>query len=313
MSSEILLESFAILTGLIGLVWSADRFVAGAASLAYNFGMSAMMIGLTIVSLGTSAPEILVAISASIGGSGELAIGNAVGSNIANIGLVLAITALIAPIPIAKRLFKMEAPFLIFVTTLAFFLLYDLELSRLDGIILLVLIPVFLWLVSRTGGADVEAEIERSNTSPAVMWFLISLIVLIISAQTLVWGAQGVARSFGISELVIGLTIVAVGTSLPELAASVASALKGHHDIALGNVIGSNIFNLLAVVSMPGIIAPLALEPSALNRDVVIMALFTLILVAWCAISLKAKRSRIGRSFGIAALCCYIGYYFLLV
>ena len=313
MSSEILFESLAIIGGLIGLVWSADRFVAGAASLAFNFGMSAMMIGLTIVSIGTSAPEILVAISASLSGSGALAIGNAVGSNIANIGLVLAITALIAPIPIAKRIFNMEAPFLIAVTALTIFLLYDLELSRLDGVILLVLIPVFLWLVSRTDGVQDDGDIERTSTAKAVAWFILSLIVLVASAQILVWGAQGVARSFGISELIIGLTIVAVGTSLPELAASVASALKGHHDIALGNVIGSNIFNLLAVISVPGLIAPLAIEPSALSRDLMMMTALTLGLVAWCAVALKGKRKRVGRSFGIAALSCYIGYYFLLI
>lgn len=313
MSSPLLLQSLAIFIGLAGLVWSADRFVAGAASLASNLGMSAMMIGLTIVSLGTSAPEIIVAFSASVQGSGELAIGNALGSNIANVGMVLAITALVAPIPIAKKLFKMEAPFLIFVTVLVGILIIDGNLNLTDSLVLVLLIPLFLWLVSRSNVSPSDETIEETSTTKALAIFFVSLAALIVSAQLLVWGAQGVAREFGVSELVIGLTIVAVGTSLPELAASIASALKGHHDIALGNVIGSNIFNLLAVASVPGLFGTLELDQQVITRDYGLMAALTLLLVVWAGHALSRRRKRIGRSFGIVALSCYIAYYFFLI
>ena len=313
MSTEIIYQTLAILLGFAGLIWSADRFVASSASIAKNLGMSTMTIGLTIVSLGTSAPEVLVALSASLDNSGSLAMGNALGSNVANIALVLAITAIVAPIPIAKQLFKMEAPFLVGVTALLGLFIYNGELSRLEGLILLLLIPVFLWLVSRTQTSLEQEEIESSEGFKTFIWFVVSLAILIGSANTLVWGAKGVALTLGVSELVIGLTIVAVGTSLPELAASVASALKGHHDIALGNIIGSNIFNIIAVASIPGVVGPLVIDADILSRDYYVMAGLTALLVIACALTLKRSGSKLGRSFGAVMLSCFCAYYYFLI
>ncbi|MEQ3695815.1 MAG: calcium/sodium antiporter [Pseudomonadales bacterium] len=313
MSTEIIYQTLAIPLGFAGLIWSADRFVASSASIAKNLGMSTMTIGLTIVSLGTSAPEVLVALSASLDNSGSLAMGNALGSNVANIALVLAITAIVAPIPIAKQLFKMEAPFLVGVTALLGLFIYNGELSRLEGLILLLLIPVFLWLVSRTQTSLEQEEIESSEGFKTFIWFVVSLVILIGSANTLVWGAKGVALTLGVSELVIGLTIVAVGTSLPELAASVASALKGHHDIALGNIIGSNIFNIIAVASIPGVVGPLVIDADILSRDYYVMAGLTALLVIACALTLKRSGSKLGRSFGAVMLSCFCAYYYFLV
>lgn len=313
MSTEIIYQILAILIGFAGLIWSADRFVASSASIAKNLGMSTMTIGLTIVSLGTSAPEVLVALSASLNDSGSLAMGNALGSNVANIALVLAITAIVAPIPIAKQLFKMEAPFLVGVTALLGLFIFNGELSRLEGLILLLLIPVFLWLVSRTQTEIEQEDIERSEGFKTFAWFIVSLAILIGSANTLVWGAKGVALTLGVSELVIGLTIVAIGTSLPELAASVASALKGHHDIALGNIIGSNIFNIIAVASIPGVVGPLAIDADILSRDYYVMAGLTALLVIACALTLKRRGSKLGRSFGVVMLSSFCAYYYFLV
>ncbi|WP_298634645.1 calcium/sodium antiporter [uncultured Umboniibacter sp.] len=313
MPTEIVYQTLAILLGFSGLIWSADRFVASSASIAKNLGMSTMTIGLTIVSLGTSAPEVLVALSASLDNSGSLAMGNALGSNVANIALVLAITAIVAPIPIAKQLFKMEAPFLVGVTALLGLFIFNGELSPLEGLILLLLIPVFLWLVSRTQADLEQEEIEGSEGLKTFLWFVVSLAILIGSANTLVWGAKGVALTLGVSELVIGLTIVAIGTSLPELAASVASALKGHHDIALGNIIGSNIFNIIAVASIPGVVGPLVIEADILSRDYYVMAGLTALLVIACALTLKRTHSKLGRSFGVVMLSCFCAYYYFLV
>lgn len=313
MTTEIIYQTLAILLGFAGLIWSADRFVASSASIAKNLGMSTMTIGLTIVSLGTSAPEVLVALSASLDNSGSLAMGNALGSNVANIALVLAITAIVAPIPIAKQLFKMEVPFLVGVTVLLGLFIFNGELSRLEGLILLLLIPVFLWLVSRTQTNLEQEEIESSEGVKTFIWFIVSLAILIGSANTLVWGAKGVALTLGVSELVIGLTIVAVGTSLPELAASVASAIKGHHDIALGNIIGSNIFNIIAVASIPGVVGPLVIDANILSRDYYVMAGLTALLVIACALTLKRSGSKLGRSFGAVMLSCFCAYYYFLV
>ncbi len=313
MSSPIFLPILAILAGFAGLIWSADRFVAGAASFAQNLGMSTLMIGLTIVSLGTSAPEVLVAINASIEGSGQLAMGNAIGSNLANIGLVLAVTALIAPIPITRDIFKMEIPFLIALTALLGLLIFNGVLTFVDSIVLILCIPLFLWLVAKTNTHSQEDDIEEFSNAKAFVLFLGGLLLLIISSDVLVWGAKGIAESLGVSELIIGLTIVAVGTSLPELAASIASVIKGHHDIALGNVIGSNIFNIMAVASVPGLFAPLAISSEMMYRDYLSMAALTLLLIALCAISLKRQTPKLGRSVGVLLLTLYLAYYYLLM
>lgn len=309
----------AVIAGLVILVWSADRFVLGAAASARNLGMSPLLIGMTIVSLGTSAPEIFVSATASLSGSGTLAIGNALGSNIANVGLVLGITALIAPLPIQSRMLKKEIPILLLVTVIAGLVIQDLNISFWDAIVMLICLAITLfWLFNESseqeiGGLDEEeAEaIAHMSTGKSLFWLAIGLIALMFSSKILVWGAVEIARTYGISELVIGLTIIAIGTSLPELAASVASALKGHHDIAIGNVVGSNIFNLLAVMPIPGLVATTYVEQEVLYRDYGTMLGITLVLIGF--IYLFRQKGRVGRSAGSLLLLGYVSYLGLLL
>ncbi len=323
--SELWLAWLAILAGFGGLIWSADRFVGGSAAIASNFGISRLIVGLTIVSLGTSAPEIVVSISASLKGSGELAVGNALGSNLANIGLVLAITALIAPMPIQKHLLTQEIPILLLVTALAGFILFDAKLVAIEGAVLLASLIPLLYFMIRTkqnnpSEEEEDSEIPDMSSGVATLWFVIGLTALIASSEALVWGAQIVATSFGVSPLIIGLTVIAVGTSLPELAASVMSALKGHHDMALGNIIGSNIFNILAVMSLPGLIHPPQMDASVFNRDFLAMGGVTLLLSGAIAVDYWLRNrqaqgngtARLGRRIGLLLLASYIGYYYLL-
>lgn len=330
--------SLAIFIGLIGLIWSADQFVAGSAAIAKNHGMAPIMIGLTIVALGTSAPEIIVSISASLSNAGELAVGNAIGSNLANIGMVLGITALIAPIPIAKNITRREMPLLILSTIAASYCLYDLKLDWVDGILLLAALCIIFTLLvtskSHQPDAEHEADVEHIPSlteRKAWLLFAIGLSFLIISSQLLVWGAKIVAIELGVSELIIGLTVVAVGTSLPELAATVASALKGHHDIALGNIIGSNLFNLLGVMAMPALIGGTELNEAVFNRDYFAMTAITLLLALivylhpwWERLAAIVKpnvqrrsysikhHSKLGRVAGVLILSFYAGYYYWL-
>ena len=312
----------AILTGFIGLIWSADRFVEGAAALAKNLGMSPIMIGLTIVAIGTSAPEIIVSISAAMNDSGALAVGNALGSNLANIGLVLGITAFITPIPISTQVLRRGLPALILVTVAASYCLIDHSLSRLDGVLLLLaLVLIFTYLVKdKAHQPNIELEVDTESIHDmsflrAWLLFLLGLVLLIATSQLLVWGAKEVATALGISELVIGLTVVAVGTSLPELAATVASAIKGHHDMAIGNILGSNLFNLLAVMAIPGIIAPIELSPEVFYRDYLAMTGLTLLLAVMLYLHRilwnRASHS-IGRFEGSLLLLGYAAYYYFL-
>jgi len=279
----------ALVSGLLLLVWSADRFVLGSAATARNLGIAPIIIGMTIMGFGTSAPEMLVAAIAAWNNNPGLAIGNAVGSNIANIALVLGVAAIVAPMSVDSNVLRREFPVLIFVILLAFGLMFDGELSRLDGIILLVTLGgVIFWMISlglktRTQTDRLQTELTDEIPSglsmkAAIIWIIVGLIVLVLSSHMLVWGATGIAKSFGISDLVIGLTIVAIGTSLPELAASVAGALKGEHEIALGNVIGSNIFNTLAVLGLVGVIRPNEFVPDVLQRDFPVMIGLTALL-----------------------------------
>ncbi|MFT7108674.1 MAG: cation:H+ antiporter [Psychrobacter glaciei] len=315
-----LLASFAILAGLIILVWSADKFVLGAAATAKQLGMSPLLIGMTIVSLGTSAPEIFVSATASLQGSGVLAIGNAIGSNIANMGLVLGITALIAPLPIQSKMLKKEIPILFVVTLIAGLALVNLNIDLMDSILMFICLAITIaWLFRGTKdqqgivGMDAEEaeELNSMSRGKAIFWLVVGLIALMFSAQILVWGAVEVARNFGISELIIGLTIIAIGTSLPELAASVASALKGHHDIAIGNVVGSNIFNLLAVMPIPGLIATTEVTPEVLYRDYGTMLLITLFLIGF--VYMFRADGRVGRRAGSLLLLGYFSYLGLLM
>lgn len=308
----------ALIIGLIILVWSADRFVLGAAATARIMGISPLVIGLTIVSLGTSAPEIFVSIMAAFDGSGGLAVGNAIGSNIANIGLVLGVTALVAAIPIQKKLIKKEIPLLLLVTIIAGLVLADLTLDFVDAIILAITLIVAIYLLfqqtSDSGEAVIDKDdqdaIESMPTKSAIFWLVVGLSALVISSKMLVWGATEIAHFYEISDLIIGLTIVAIGTSLPELAASVTSALRGHHDIAIGNIIGSNIFNLLAVLPIPGLIAPLVIDSEVMTRDYAMMLGLTISLIV--IIALSYRRGVIPRFTGILLLASYAAYMGLL-
>ena len=306
----------AIITGLVLLVWSADRFVIGAAATARNFGMSPMLIGLTIVSFGTSAPEILVSYMASINDAGELAVGNALGSNIANIALVLGITAIIAPLPVKSGVLRKELPLLLAVTVFAGMLLLDLQLTIVDSAVLLSMLALSLYLFQRfqrnaspEESASEEEELPELKTGNAIFWLLLGLVILAGSSRLLVWGATEVALALGVSELIIGLTIVAIGTSLPELAASITSALKGHHDIAIGNVIGSNIFNLGAVMSIPGFFGTIEFSSDVFYRDYLVMLFVSLLLLAFC---FMRKPAVVKRLEGTLLLGIYGAYMFVL-
>jgi cation:H+ antiporter len=259
-----------------------------------------------------------VSTMAALDGAGGLAVGNAIGSNIANIALVLGVTALVAAIPIQKKLIKKEIPLLLLVTIIAGLVLADLALDLFDAMILIVALVVAVYLLfqqsSDSGEAiideDEQAEIDAMPAKKAIFWLVIGLTALLISSKMLVWGATSIAQAFGISDLVIGLTIVAIGTSLPELAASVGSALKGHHDIAIGNIIGSNIFNLLAVLPIPGLIAPLVIDSAVIERDYMTMLGLTIGLVL--IIGLSFRRGTIPRFTGIILLAAYAAYMVLL-
>ena len=319
-----LLAAAAILVGFIVLIWSADLFVAGAASIAENMGMSPIIIGLTIVSLGTSAPEILVSLTAAMSDAGDLAIGNAIGSNIANIGLVLGITVLVAPMMVHESCMKKEMPVLLLVTFGAGMLLIDDELSNLDAGLMMGTLALIIVYMVRSQQQDAvlleEAEEEylhHLNPMRAWLTFALGLALLIASSRILVWGAVTIAETVGVSELVIGLTIVAIGTSLPELAATIASALRGHTEIALGNVIGSNLFNLLAVMAIPGIVGPESLESAVITRDYPTMTFLTVFLALAIFISRKRSASQqchsyVGRTVGMLLVSFYAGYYYWL-
>jgi cation:H+ antiporter len=319
-----LIAAIAILVGFVMLIWSADLFVAGAASIADNLGLSPTIIGLTIVSMGTSAPEVLVSITAAVSGAGELAIGNALGSNIANVGLVLGVTVLVVPLFVHSSCMRQELPTLLLVTLAVALLLLDNELSRLDGCLMLGALSFILIQMIRSQSKDStlleEADEEPlPHLKPARAWitFLVGLLLLIASSRLLVWGAADVAGELGVSKMVIGLTVVAVGTSLPELAATIASALRGHAEIALGNVIGSNLFNLLAVMAIPGVVAPELLEPGVMTRDYPAMAIAMLLLALGIYVGRRRSaapvgHAYIGRSIGFLLVSLYATYYYWL-
>ena len=316
-----LLDCTAIIAGFILLIWSADRFIIGAAATARNFDVPPLIIGLTIVGFGTSAPEMMVAGFAAYDGSPAMAIGNALGSNIANITLVLGVAALIAPLDVHSRIVKKELPILLVVTLMALALLRDGTLSQLDGFILLSLLVLMMWWITRQGirnqseDALTDEYIEelpgKMSTSHALFWLVAGLVLLTISSKILVWGAVNVATELGVSELVIGLTIIAIGTSLPELAASITGALKNEHDIAIGNVIGSNLFNTLGVLAIPGLIAPSTLAEGILERDMPVVLILTIMLFVM-AYGFRAE-GRINRLEGGLLLSAFIAYQLLLL
>jgi len=319
-----LLPILGLLIGVLGLLWGADRFVEGSAGAARNFGISPLIIGLTVVSIGTSAPEVLVSINAALSNAAELAVGNALGSNMANIGLVLGATLLIAPTPVQKHLLTQEGAVLLVITAIAGFCLYDGYLGRIESAILAGLIFPLVYIAIRYKKTHVSPEevaigedIPDITMGAAALWFIVGLAVLLASAEVTVWSAKTIAQSLGISELIIGLTVVAIGTSLPELAASVVSAMRGHHDIAIGNVFGSNLFNLMLVMPAAGIISPMMISPMVFNRDFASLAIMTLLLIAMVALALnKARRNGLpavlSRYLGAILVAGYIGYYVVL-
>jgi len=315
------LAFFSVAFGLALLVWSADRFIEGSAATARYFGMPPLLVGMVVIGFGTSAPEMVVsAISAAQGNPG-IALGNAYGSNIANIALILGLTALISPIAVHSQVLRKELPILAGVTILAGWQLWDGEITRVDALVLLgVFAGLMAWTI-RQGmrtqddalGAEMEQEL-KVHTMPlnrAIAWLAIGLILLVASSRILVWGAVEIAHGFGVSDLIIGLTIVAVGTSLPELASSIIAARKGEHDIALGNILGSNLFNTLAVVGIAGAIHPMTVGPEVFTRDIMVMAALTASLFV-IGYGFRGP-GRINRIEGAALLSCYVGYTVYLV
>ncbi|MCH7821161.1 MAG: calcium/sodium antiporter [Proteobacteria bacterium] len=309
-------NALLVISGLVLLIAGADRFVHGAAAAARNMGIAPLLIGLTVVAFATSSPEILVSVVASLQGEPGLAIGNAIGSNIVNIGLVLGCVAIIRPIKLQSATLRREMPALLAVTLLTVSLFLDSYLSRVDGLVMLTgLVIVMIWLVRlgmRSAPSDpikkeYEAEIPKDVSMPmAIFWLLFGLGTLLIGAYLLVDGAIAVAQFFGVSEVVIGILLVAFGTSLPELAVSLISALKGEYGLAIGNIVGSNIFNLLAVIGVAATISPFALPPSVLSLHIFVMVAFTLVLFAM-TYDYDGK-SEVSRIEGVALLIAFIAY-----
>ena len=313
----------AVILGFIILIWSADQFVDGAASLAQHWGISPLIIGMLIIGLGTSAPEMLVAASAALQGNAEMGIGNAIGSNITNITLVLGATAMLVALPIHSGIIKKELPLVLVAGLLSWYLLSDGEFSRLDGAILLFgLFATIAWMMytaKKTSNAHDPLLEEGADELPSEMpfkksmiWMLSGFLLLMFSSKLLVWGASNIAIELGISDLVIGLTIVAIGTSLPELAATISSARKGETDLAIGNIVGSNLFNTLGVLAIPGLIAPSIVSEPVLTRDMPIMIGITVLLIIFGIGCYKAARNRIIFWNGAVFLALFFAYQGLL-
>ena len=311
------LAVLAVLGGFALLIWSADRFVEGAAATAKHAGMPSLLIGMVIVGFGTSSPEMVVSAMAALDGNPELALGNALGSNIANIGLILGVTALIAPIAVHSKIVRRELPLLLMVSLLAGVILWDHAITRLESLLLLggffglIGWTVFTGLRHREDALAAEIAIEmEARTMPlarALFWLVVGMVLLVVSSRFLIWGAVTVAQALGISDFVIGLTIVALGTSLPELAASVIAARKGEHDIAIGNVVGSSMFNLLAVIGIAGMIAPMSsIAAEVLYRD------WSTMFALFLALSIMAYGFRgeghINRIEGFLLVTAYVAY-----
>ncbi|WP_429107359.1 calcium/sodium antiporter [Aeromonas media] len=306
----------ALIAGLALLVWSADKFVDGAAATARYAGMPPLLIGMVIIGFGTSAPEMVVSALASMQGNPGLALGNAYGSNITNIALILGLTALISPIAVSSQVVRKEIPILLGITLLTGALLIDGHLGRGDALILggvfIALLGWSIWTGIKGKGdaldADVNVEIdsEAMPLKKAIFWLIVGLVLLVGASRLLVWGAVTIAQAFGISDLIIGLTIVAVGTSLPELASSLMAIKKKEHDLALGNVLGSNLFNTLAVVGIAAGIAPLDVDPAVLSRDWSLMMGLTLLLLVMCLG--RKGQGRINRVEGGILLCIFVAY-----
>lgn len=316
-----LLASIAIISGLLLLLWSAERFVEGAAMSARYFGMPPLLIGMVVVGFGTSAPEMVIAALAALQNNPGIAIGNAYGSNIMNIALILGITALIHPIPVKSLILRKELPILTMVTFLAAFQLWDGKISRMDALVLLMAFFILMGWSIRQGlqkkhdalGEETQESLsmKKITIGSAVFRVISGFLLMVVSSRLLVWGAVSIAQTFGISDLIIGLTIVAVGTSLPELASSIIASRKGEHDIALGNVLGSNLFNTLAVVGIAAMIKPIEVGQQVLSRDVSVMGALTVSLFVF-GYGFRGP-GRINRFEGLLLLSVFLGYTVYLI
>ena len=321
-----LLSVVAVLVGLSFLVWSADKFVDGAVGVAKFLGMSTLLIGMVVVGFGTSAPEMVVSAISAAQHNPELALGNAYGSNIANIALILGFTAVIRPVVVKKIALKRDLPVLMVVTAISIFLVSNLSVTRMDGVIMLAVFALAMGInvVSemRQKKSLAAAAVEEKSSEPvslwkSLFWLLFGLAILVASSRLLVWGAVEIARSLGVSDLLIGLTIVAVGTSLPELASSIAAARKGEDDLAFGNIVGSNLFNTLLVVGIAAVIDPMEkVSSSILYRDMPLMSVLTVLLFVFGLPVRKVngvRRGRINRIEGAVFVVLYISYLVYLV
>jgi len=317
----LLYPALAILAGFALLMWSADKFVLGASNTATSFSISPLIVGVVIVGLGTSAPEMLVASIAALEGNTGLAIGNAIGSNITNVGLMLGITALLYPLSINSKLLKREMPILLLITVLTYFIIWDQYLNAIDGLLLLIMLFIILLITIREAKSNGEDNLpqeildelpEEIGKAAAIKWLIIGMAVLIGSSRLLVWGAVEVAEFFEVSDLIIGLTIVAIGTSLPELAATIAAARKKEFDLAVGNIIGSNMFNLLGVMALPGLIHADKFDVEVITRDYPVMLGLTVALILFSIAWGKGKTGTLGRFKGLLFLASYIAYMFWL-
>jgi cation:H+ antiporter len=312
-----LLPLLAVVAGLALLVWSADKFVDGASATATHAGMPPLLIGMLIIGFGTSAPEMVVSALAASQGNPGLALGNAYGSNITNIALIIGLVAVISPITVHSQVVRKELPILLGVTALAGYQLLNGQLSRMDAWVLLGAFFLLMgWSIvagMRGRGDALETEFDaelKEKAMPlklAIFWLVLGLVLLIVSSRILVWGAVDIAQGLGVSDMIIGLTVVAVGTSLPELASALAAVRKNEHDLALGNVIGSGLFNTLAVVGIAAGIMPLSVDPAMLSRDWVVMAALTFALFVMC-IGIRGRPGCVNRIEGSILLLVYLGY-----
>ncbi|MGO2393251.1 MAG: calcium/sodium antiporter [Halomonas sp.] len=312
-----LLPVLAVAFGLALLVWSAEKFVEGAAATSRWLGLSPLLIGMLVIGFGTSAPEMMVSVLAAMQGNPGLAVGNAYGSNIANIGLVLGSVALIAPLAVHSSVIRKEMPLLMLCTLVTGWMLLDGIVTRWEALCLLLVLVVFIVVSiirsrNQSNDALVAEVTETLESKPmsrgkSIMWTLLGLILLVASSRLLVWGAVEIAVRFGVSDLIVGLTVVAVGTSLPELASSISALRRKEHDMVLGNIVGSNLFNSLAVVGIAGLIAPIETGREVLVRDWSVMTCMTLLMILF-AFSWRGRPRRINRLEGGILLALFVAY-----